>query len=82
MTKADYLYYIELRAQLREAVKTMAANPAASVTISTGDGTKSVTYKSLDSVNKALGEVEAKISAFERAYAGNCGFSVSNIHFH
>ncbi len=76
MTRQDYLYYCGLRARLREAMLESAANPSASVTVSTGDGSKSVSYKNYDGLARALAAVEAKCESFERAYNGRGGFSV------
>ena len=54
VTKADYIYYRRLRDELRRAILALSANPAASTTISTGDGQKSVTYKSLNALQAQL----------------------------
>lgn len=81
MTREDYIYYRELLGRLRAALLELAANPAASVTVSTGDGQKSISYKSLSQVKLAIAEVEAKCAAYERALAGRSGYSVGFVNW-
>ena len=81
MTKSDYIYYRRLRDELRRAILALSANPAASTTISTGDGQKSVTYKSLNSLQAQLSVAEAKCEAYERAHSGSTGFTVEPVRW-
>lgn len=81
MTRADYIYYRRLRDELRRAILALSANPAASTTISTGDGQKSVTYKSLNSLQAQLSVAEAKCEAYERANSGSTGFTVEHVRW-
>lgn len=61
---------LSYRDALRGAVDKLTANPTASVTVSTGDGSKSVTYTDRAKLQSELQRVMADIEAYKRSLNG------------
>lgn len=58
MSRKDYIFRLKLRDALRDALLELARNPAASVSISAGGGSKSYTNRDIEKIRKELEAVE------------------------
>lgn len=67
MTKRDYIFARKYRAELRKAQIALAKNPASSVTVSAGGGSKSTTFRDRKELAEEIREVNNEIAAYERS---------------